>query len=208
MLEVPPRLLPLAPMLDGVGDVVTWGAGAPANPPVWDVQVEVTELPYIFRSTEADLPILTSYLRVPDDIVRRAAEAMGSSGKPRVGLVWAAGEWNRERSIPAVLMGSLVLNECAEFWSLQGTEASGDAAALIESGRMRDAAVCGDGLPALAAVIANLDLVIRWILWRCTWLERMGKPAWVLLQDTADWRWMTDRDDSPVVPGGQIVPTS
>jgi ADP-heptose:LPS heptosyltransferase len=24
----------------------------------------------------------------------------------------------------------------------------------------------------------------------------MGKPAWVLLQKTADWRWMTERSDS------------
>jgi hypothetical protein len=28
----------------------------------------------------------------------------------------------------------------------------------------------------------------------------MGKPVWTLLAFVADWRWLTDRDDSPWYP--------
>ncbi len=204
VVEVPPRLLPLAPMLGGVGEVVTWGAGVPARAPVWDVQVEVMELPYMFRTTVEDLPIVTNYLCLQDEDVRRAAELMGIQRKPSVGLVWAAGGWNPERSMPIELLEKIVSSGCAEFWSLQGGKESEAAAAWIRSGRMRDSAVCGDGLRGLAAVIANLDLVISVDTLAVHMAGAMGKPVWVLLQHAADWRWMTDRDDSPWYPTAKL----
>ncbi len=66
---------------------------------------------------------------------------------------------------------------------------------------MRDAtAICGDGLLTLAATIANLDLVITVDTLAAHLAGALGKPAWVMLQHAADWRWMTARDDSPWYP--------
>ena len=65
---------------------------------------------------------------------------------------------------------------------------------------LRDGAELGDGLRVLAAVIGNLDLVITVDTLAAHMAGAMGKPAWVLLQRAADWRWMTDRSDSPWYP--------
>ena len=66
------------------------------------------------------------------------------------------------------------------------------------------AAWCGDGLPALAAVIANLDLVITVDTLAAHMAGAMGRQVWLLLQKTADWRWMEGRCDSPWYPSMRI----
>jgi hypothetical protein len=207
VFEVPPRLLPLAPFFRGVRDVVSWGKHAPRTSSRWNVQVEVTELPYIFRTTTADLPIATRYIDLPARPINDAAAAMarsvrpGLSGPPRIGYVWAAGEWNPNRSVPFAIFQSLLRTDLVEHWSLQGGPAAGDAREWIAGGKMRNATdVCGDGLVALAAAIANLDLVITVDTLTAHLAGALGKPAWVLLQHAADWRWMVDRSDSPWYP--------
>ncbi len=201
IFEVPPRLLPLARCFRGVEEAITWGSLAPSEPPEWDVQVEVMELPYLFRTTVAELPIATRYLALPEKIVQSTSDAMGSPTRPRIGLVWAGGEWNPRRSVSLELLEPLLLRQSAEFWSLQGGAAAGDAADWIGAGAMRDAtAVCGDGLLALAGTIQNLDLVITVDTLAAHLAGALGKPAWVLLQHAADWRWMRAREDSPWYP--------
>ena len=204
--EVPPRMLELAPLFEGVGEVATWGTGAPEMPPAWDVQVEVTELPYLFRTTLDELPIASNYLKLPERMVRQAAHAMGPATQARIGVVWASGEWNPERSVPLSLLEPLVRETSAEFWSLQGDVAAEEARSWIEAGMLRDAtAICGDGLVALAATIANLDMVITVDTLAAHLAGALGNPAWVMLQHAADWRWMTAREDCPWYPSLRLL---
>jgi len=205
IVEVPSRMVALAPMLDGVADVITWGEGAPAEAPRWDVQVEVMELPYLFRTLPEELPLAVEYLCPGMVEVTEAARVMGVRQGLRVGLVWASGEWNPERSMPVECMERLVRGgEGIEFWSLQGGTARAEAAGLVAGGVMRDAAECGDGLLALAAVIANLDLVVTVDTLAAHMTGAMGSQVWLLLQKTADWRWMEGRCDSPWYPSMRI----
>jgi ADP-heptose:LPS heptosyltransferase len=32
----------------------------------------------------------------------------------------------------------------------------------------------------------------------------MGKPVWILLRFSPDWRWLLDRDDSPWYPSARL----
>lgn len=199
--EVAPRLLPLARLFEGVDDVITWGDGAPAVPPVWEVQVEITELPYLFRTLEEDLPIATGYLHLPVEEVRRAAAAMGPRTQPRVGVVWASGEWNPSRNLPSDLVQALLGTAGVDFWSLQGSGQAEQA----QLWPIRNALeVCGDGLLPLAATIANLDLVITPDTLQAHLAAVLGVPVWLLLQHEADWRWMVNCPDSPWYPSLRI----
>lgn len=199
--EVPPRLVLLASHFPGVRQVIDWEQPAPT----WDVQVEVMELPYIFRTDIADLPVAETYLRLPDPLIKQTGRRMGDSSVPRIGVVWAAGEWSPERSIPLRLLEPLFHRTEAEFWSLQGGPAAREAGALIESGIMRDATeVCGDGLLALAATVADLDLVITVDTLAAHLAGALGRPVWLLLRYSADWRWMTARNDTPWYPNMRL----
>jgi hypothetical protein len=185
--EVPPRLLPLAPFFAGVTEAITWGEQAPAQPPAWEVQIEVMELPYLFRTSLADLPLRTSYLRVP------AHPATSSRAKPRIGLAWSAADWNPSRSVPFASIEPLLRTPGFEFWSLQ-TQPS-PLPSLIHQPSMT-----GDGILPLAQAIAALDLVITVDTLAAHLAGALGRPAWLLLQAAADWRWLHLRDDSPWYP--------
>ncbi len=200
VVEVPPRFVKLARCFAGVDAVVTWGEDAPMKVPDWDVQVEVMELPYIFRTQAAELPIATKYLELPSTLRAKTSVAMGSRERPRVGVVWAAGEWNPARSLPFEFVERLVNEADCEFWNLQGGEGQSAWSDLGQNAGLRDAEECGEGVLALAGVIAELDLVITVDTLASHLAGALGTPAWVLLQNHADWRWMMERDDSPWYP--------
>ena len=117
--EVPPELLQLAPHFRGVERAMTWGDEGP-NTNNWDVQMEIMELPCIFQTRLADLPIATDYLWLPQKLADSVHAGMGAASVPRIGLVWAAGEWNQSRSIPPELFSQLLETQGCEFWNMQG----------------------------------------------------------------------------------------
>ena len=201
--EVPPALYELAPCFagirPGVDQVITWGDHAPARPPAFDVQVEVMELPYVFRTEAPDLPLATGYLKLPPPLLARTAARMGTSTAPRIGLVWAAGEWNPSRSLPVGHLAPLLATPGVEFWNLQGGPARTQLTHIPN--RIPDQTqITGPGILNLAATIAHLDLVITVDTLAAHLAGALGIPTCVLLQHTADWRWQTTRTDSPWYP--------
>ena len=200
IIEVPPALRGLAPCFAGVEHVITWGDDAPAKSPEWDVQMEVMELPYFFRTQIRDLPIAAGYLAVSSESRASVQRIMRGGDRPRVGIVWAAGEWDRSRGAPFELVERLVQNTGCEFWNLQGGPEQSAWISLSYIPGLRDAAECGEGILTLAAVIQELDLVITVDTLAAHLAGALGTPAWVLLQHAADWRWMVNRNDSPWYP--------
>ena len=186
-IEVAPRLVELTRYLDGIDEVVTWGEQAPAQKPTYHVQMEVTELPYIFRTQLADLPIRTRYLRVPASVNPPDRHSFN------VGLVWTSGAWNSARSIPLDLLEPLLHTPGCTFWNLQ-PEPGPTHLPLCED------LTCRQTVVGLAQRIATLDLVITVDTLAAHLAGAIGVPAWVLLQHTPDWRWMLDRADSPWYP--------
>lgn len=189
--EVSPRLLPLMRCFNGVSGAITWNDPSPE----WDLQVEVMELPYLFRTTTAELPLAENYLRIPESNLQLAADSLGPRRGPRVGIVWTCGDWNPSRNVPPEAVAALS-GVHVEFWNLESHSSSSECSGLM----MRDARPFTDGILPLGAVIANLDLVITPDTLAAHLAGALGKPAFVMLQHAADWRWMVQRDDSPWYP--------
>jgi ADP-heptose:LPS heptosyltransferase len=51
-----------------------------------------------------------------------------------------------------------------------------------------------------AALVANLDLVISVDTAVAHLAGALGRPIWLLLPASAEWRWLIDRTDSPWYP--------
>jgi len=202
IVEVPPRMEELAPLLAGVSRVTAWNDPPPRE--CWDSQIEVMELPYFFRTELCDLPIAQNYLYVPHQLKMKISNKMGPARLPRVGLAWAAGEWNPARSIPFSLLRTLLLGTDCEFWNLQGGSAADDWSMLPVHDRLCDARALGDGLVTLAACIQQMDLIITVDTLAAHLAGALRKPVWLLLTTPADWRWMTGRNDSPWYPSLRI----
>lgn len=198
LVELPPKMLEIARAFEGVDEVITWGEQSPA----WDIQMEVTELPYYFRTELRDLPIASNYLHLSRIGNRCARRVFSEAHKLRVGVVWSSGEWNLSRSIRLHELEPLFRLADLEFWNLQGGVVRKEWNTLPRQANLCDApAYCADtGILSLARFIAEMDLVITVDTLAAHLGGALGRPTWVLLQECADWRWMVDREDSPWYP--------
>ena len=194
--QVPPSMVEFAACFDDVGHVITWQDGHAE--PAWDTQLEIMELPYLLRVTAESLPRSVPYCHLPTEIVATAKQKMQMCGTPTVGLVWSSGEWDPSRSIPLEDLTPLLDVSGLQFWNLQAEPAS--CAGILDA-----IDVTGKGLPALAATIANLDLVITVDTLAAHLAGALGRPVWLLLQYAADWRWCAAGDRSAWYPTMRIL---
>jgi hypothetical protein len=162
--------------------------GSPSTP--FDVDVELMELPHVFRITEESIPARVPYLRM----AHRAAREQGAARtRPRVGLVWRGGGWDARRSIPFEQLAHLFARTDIEPLPLQDALTADEARCLPRWQRI--APPC-----RLAEAIADLDLVITVDTMAAHLAGALAAPTWLLLHSDADWRWMIDRDDTPWYP--------
>jgi ADP-heptose:LPS heptosyltransferase len=57
-----------------------------------------------------------------------------------------------------------------------------------------------DAFVDTAAVMKNLDLIVTSDTSIAHLAGALGRPTWVALSLTPDWRWLLDREDSPWYP--------
>ncbi len=199
IVQVPPSLLQLTSSVEGVREVISWEEHAPAKTPEWDVQLEINELPYLFRTQADDLPLAIRYLHPPPV----AASVFPRPADPcslRVGVVWASGTWNVSRSVPFDIVQPLLSTTQCEFWNLQGGPERESWLSLGALPQLHPADECTHSLSHLAVLISKLDLIITSDTLAAHLAGALGVPAWVMLEHAADWRWQHRRADSPWYP--------
>jgi len=195
-IEAQPTLLPLLRSVSGVCSLHSLGAAVPAC----EVEIESMELPHALRIELGDLPGRIPYLEPPAGVTRDPPSDRRRRSAPlRVGLVWAGGDWRRERSVPPNFL--LPLTQLPiELFALQLGPALQDphACALIETmhgGIPADATICDT-----AQAIRTLDLVISIDSMIAHLAGALARPVWTMLDAQSDWRWMRHRSDSPWYP--------
>ena len=150
----------------------------------FDVDVEIMELAHALRIGHEELSKNIPYLHVPP--------AARLSDRFSIGVVARAGGWDERRSIDPALMH--VSRPDVALFSLQ----PGDAVPGMTNAATTDAL-------ELAARLQALDLVICVDTMLAHLAGALGVSVWLLLPAEADWRWMTDRADSPWYPSMRIV---
>lgn len=194
-IQVPPAMLSLfrdTEWASWADAVITWND----QEPYWDSQIECMELPYIFRTTLNNIPSALSPLTFPETY---EFESPKKRDILHVGLIWNAGEWNPSRSI--AISEFQPLTEVGEiaFFNLQGGSAAQDWP-LLERYCSIPTEPTPNGISNLAHRISQLDLVISIDTLAAHLSGALGVPVWLLLQHSADWRWMLNRRDSPWYP--------
>ena len=181
-----PALVSLVRGVAGVDRTLALHDGAPGIER--DADVEIMELPHVFRSTLGTLPANVPYLRA------KPAARVGDGRKYRVGVVWQAGGWDGRRSVPLETLAPLAEIPGIELHALQ----RGDA--LCEWPSTLGPVSGSDNAEVAAGVLRALDLVLTVDSFPAHLAGALGCPVWTLLHATPDWRWMDARDDSPWYP--------
>ena len=180
-----PALLPLLATAAGIDQLLPLHDGTPEA--AYDADVEIMELPHIFRTTLGTIPRAVPYLHVEP---RRLAD----EGRLAVGLVWQAGDWDERRSVPFGLLAPLAAVPGIELFILQANATAAGWQAGVGT-------YLGDfDLYEYARVVRGLDLLITVDSMPAHLAGALGVPVWTLLHAAADWRWLSARDDSPWYP--------
>ena len=173
----------------------------------YDYQLPLLSLPYIFKTnTEQAIPRDRPYLAADSERVAKWAARLGREYL-KVGISW---QGNRKygddqfRSIPLKCFAPLARVPDVRLISLQalwGTEQLQDLPAGMTVETLGEELVNNpDGFREMAAVMANLDLMIVSDSAPAHLAGALGRPVWVALRDDPDWRWLRDRSDSPWYP--------
>lgn len=179
-----PPLLPLLATVKGIDHLLPLHDGVPDAE--YDVDVELMELPHVFRTTLDTIPNDIPYLHVPP--LRRWTHDFA------VGIAWAAGDWNPRRSIPFEMLAPLA--------SVPGVSLH-----VLQRGHHRDDWRFGFGTLAHvrdayeeARFMRALDLVISVDSMPAHLAGALGVPVWTLLHHEPDWRWMSRGERTPWYP--------
>jgi Tetratricopeptide repeat/Glycosyltransferase family 9 (heptosyltransferase) len=196
---------PLVPLLKRMTDAAAVCARGDPLPP-FDRHCPLLSLPLASGTTVETIPAQVPYLAAPPTDRARWAAIGSEPGPMRIGLVWAGNKGHSNdynRSVPLRCLLPLLRLPETRFVSLQKELRDGDDRILNEMNVLR----IGEGLQDFAdtaAVVSQLDLVITVDTAVAHLAGALGKPVWIMLSFSADWRWFLDRADSPFYPTARL----
>lgn len=193
---------PLAGLLQQLDDAIQI-IGPTETPEHFDYHCPLLSLPLAFGTTLQTIPSQTPYIAADNFLIK---ERLAKNGKPNIGLTWSGAvlhKNDRNRSIPLEKFLRMLASE-ANWTSLQLDVRDSDKAALNSAGNIQHfGSELGD-FRQTAAPIQDMDLIITVDTAVAHLAGAMGKPVWILLPFSPDWRWMLDRPDSPWYPSARL----
>jgi tetratricopeptide (TPR) repeat protein len=174
--------------------------------PAFDLHCPIGSLPLAFRTRLDTIPPPATFLRDPPQARAQVwEERLGPHDRLRVGLVWSGNanhrnDVNRSTSVKRL---ACLLDVDATFVSLQKDPRPDDKALLEQTGIVDLTAHLTD-FTETAALLGRLDLVITVDTSVAHLAGALGRPTWILLPWTPDYRWLLNREDSPWYPSVRL----
>ncbi len=176
----------------------------------FDYQVALMSLPAVFGDTLETMPRDVPYLAADAQRVAKWRQRIGDHGF-RVGVVWQGSTGyarDAHRSIPLARYAPLAAVPGVRLISVQaqvGLDQLDKLPAGMKVERLGEELENNpDGFQEMAAVMANLDLLVMSDTGPTHLAGALGRPVWVALERYADWRWMREREDSPWYPNMRL----
>lgn len=172
-------------------------------PPAFDMHCEMMSLPMVMGLKLTDLPGAIPYLSVDRGQMQKWRRRLDKLPRPIVALVWA-GRPNHtndaKRSMTLEALAPLGAVEGCSFISIQKGPRAGDAnnpppglSLLNLDSEIAD-------FDDTAAILSIADLLISVDSSPIHLAGALNRPAWVMLPYLSEWRWLTEREDSPWYP--------
>ena len=168
----------------------------------FDAQIAISSLPHAFRTRLDTVPAVVPYLWAEPALAAHWAERIGPDGF-KVGIVWQGNphpEADIARSFPLAAAAPLARLPGVRLISLQKGFGEEQLEALPRGMRIEtlggDFDSGPDAFVDTAAVMAHLDLVVTCDTSIAHLAGALARPVWVALKNAAEWRWMTEREDS------------
>lgn len=202
-LEVQAQLKEIAASVPGVQSVYPFGSTLP----VCDFHCPLMTLPLRLRTTMDTIPRNIPYLTAAPEIYSKWSTYFTHTHRQKIGIVWRGNpehENDENRSLPFGIIRSLLELPLYEFINLQFDRTESEAEVFNTSSTRQDPTPLISDYNDTAAIISQLDLVITVDTSVAHLAGALGKPVWILLPYSPDWRWMLTRKDSPWYPSARL----
>jgi tetratricopeptide (TPR) repeat protein len=197
LLEVPLPLVKLCATLPGVAQVIPYGSPLPD----FDLQCPLMSLPLALETTLETIPAKVGYLRSDASKVDDWRHRLGPKVRPRIGLTWSGQTTGTNRKRHFALSNLVpLLPPDVDYFCMQTDVGAADQETLATTPGIRQFKDSLRDFTDTAALCECMDLVISVDTSVAHLSGALGQKTWVLLAFSADWRWLTDRDDSPWYP--------
>ena len=169
-------------------------------PPRFDAHCELMGLPHALGLQLSDLPLEMPYLQADPGRIAHWQARLQDLPRPWVALAWSGrpthpNDGNRSMRLEQFASLAAVT---ASFLAIQkGPAAYQPAPTGMNLTRLSDEI---RDFEDTAAILQIADLLISVDSSPVHLAGALGRPAWVLLPFEAEWRWMTEREDTPWYP--------
>jgi tetratricopeptide (TPR) repeat protein len=203
VLEAPPELTALLSRLAGLSGVVARGDPLPP----FDVHCPLGSLPLAFKTELASIPAEIPYLNAADDRIAKWRPRIETFDRPRIALVWSgnpAHANDRNRSIALAKLAPIWATGGRRILSLQRDTRPEDSEFMRNTPEIAELGSDLADFADTAAVIALCDVVISVDTAVAHLAAAMGRPVWIMLPFSPDWRWTLDGTASPWYPAARL----
>lgn len=198
VLECRPELKPLFQYSKCADTLIAYGEPIPS----FDYYLPMSSLPRVLSVTLENIPRQTPYLEAP------AHEPLPvPAGRLKVGLAWAGNPNHYQdaaRSLPLSALAPILEVPGVTFFNLQQSVPSRDEAYFRSSANVIASNGAFANFLETASFVTELDLVITADTAVAHLAGALGKPVWLLVQHSPDWRWLLNRTDTPWYPAMQL----
>jgi tetratricopeptide (TPR) repeat protein len=199
------NILALCPYLDEIVAI-----GSPTPP--FDYQIPMLNLPILFKTTIDSVPCQSPYLRADPLLIAYWRQQLANDANFKIGICWRGDPTHgQSKFMPFNYFSQLAQLPGVTVYSLQKYDASlENNPALQAQGTMikqfdEDFDNSHGRFMDTAAVMKNLDLIITVDTSIAHLAGGLGVPTWLVLPFPAEWRWLTERTDSPWYPSMKLV---
>jgi tetratricopeptide (TPR) repeat protein len=203
VLEVQPQLQALLGQIEGVCAVAARGEPLPS----FDVHCPLGSLPLVLKTEPATIPAEVPYLRADDARIAKWRPRLEALGRPRIAVAWSGNVQHmndRNRSIPLSALAPLWSVGSVRFLAVQRDLRSGDAELLAAEPRVTHVGAELEDFADTAAVLALVDLVITVDTSVAHLAGAIGRPVWILVPFSPDWRWTLSGETSGWYPTARL----
>ena len=179
--------------------------GMDEEPTEFDFHCPLLSLPLAFGTKLGTIPAWPEgYLKAPAEDAQAWAQRL-PAGRRRIGLVWSGSTLHHNDALRSIPLAKLTpLFQSGDVWvSLQKGPRDSDRPALEASDIFDPTDELGD-FADTAALISALDLVVTVDTSVAHLAGALGKPVWMMLPFSPDFRWLLRREDSPWYPSMRL----
>ena len=163
-------------------------------------------LPLVFRTTLANVPAQVPYIGASPEYLMLWQALLGLRRRKRIGIAWFGRQQQAAAFDAAANAGTALLaRQDLEFHSLQNGNARQPIGIWLATHRvMVDHSADHKNFADTAALVAQMDMVLSIDTSLAHLAGALGKPVWIMLPFSADWRWLVGRTDTPWYPTARL----